>query len=49
MGYKLREIAAESKFSQELALDAIAQAVPLSADQGGAGRRSGVRINVSAN
>ena len=30
MGYKLREIAAESKFSQELALDAIAQAVPLS-------------------
>jgi hypothetical protein len=31
MGYKLREIAAESKFSQELALDAIAQAVPLSA------------------
>jgi hypothetical protein len=31
MGYKLREIAAESKFSQELTLDAIAQAVPLSA------------------
>ena len=31
MGYKLREIAAESKFSQELALGAIAQAVPLSA------------------
>ena len=30
MGYKLREIAAESKFSQELALDAIARAVPLS-------------------
>ena len=31
MGYKLREIAAESKFSQELTLDAIARAVPLSA------------------
>ena len=31
MGYKLREIAAESKFSQELTIDAIAQAVPLSA------------------
>ena len=30
MGYKLREIAAESKFSQELTLDAIARAVPLS-------------------
>ena len=30
MGYKLREIAGESKFSQELALDAIAWAVPLS-------------------
>jgi hypothetical protein len=30
MGYKLREIVAESKFSQELTLDAIAQAVPLS-------------------
>jgi hypothetical protein len=30
MGYKLREISAESKFSQELALDAIARAMPLS-------------------
>jgi hypothetical protein len=30
MGYKLREIAAGSKFSQELTLDAIARAVPLS-------------------
>ncbi len=30
MGYKLREIAAESKFSQELTLEAIAQAVPMS-------------------
>jgi hypothetical protein len=30
MGYKLREIEAESKFSQELTLDAISQAVPLS-------------------
>ena len=30
MGYKLREIAAESKFSQELTLDAIPRAVPLS-------------------
>jgi len=29
MGYKLREIAAESKFCQELTLDAIARAVPL--------------------
>ena len=30
MGYKLREIAAESKFCQELTLDAIVRAVPLS-------------------
>jgi hypothetical protein len=29
MGFKLREIGAESKFSQELTLDAIARAVPL--------------------
>jgi len=30
LGYKLHEIAAGSKFSQELTLEAIAQAVPLS-------------------
>lgn len=30
MGYRLREITAESKFSQELTMDAIARAVPLS-------------------
>jgi hypothetical protein len=31
MGYKLREIEAESKFSQELSLEAIARAVPVAA------------------
>ena len=49
MGYKLREIAAERKFSQELKFEVLEQVLPLRTDQSGVGTAKTDLSSVSAN